>query len=58
MQQTESKSSNPACTSLGCKTDTADPYTKNTPVKVPTVPNFGVDNDIKATQQNIDNAEK
>lgn len=50
----------PACTSLGCATDTVDPYTKTTapgyPVDYP-VPNLGQDTDIAASMKHMNDAE-
>lgn len=53
------KSSNsvPACTSLGCKTDTVAPGAKDTHPKDYPVPNFGLDKDIVDTQKHIKDTE-
>jgi hypothetical protein len=53
------KKSNPACTSLGCQTDTNAKYTVPAPNPAPlvTYPTGTIDSDIKATQDNLKNAE-
>lgn len=54
------RTSDPACTSIGCKTDTVDPFTKKSDPGFPTgykVPNLGMDKDIKDSQKNMDDAE-
>jgi len=50
--------SDPYCDQSGCRTDTMDPFTRWRAPKIPAVPDFGVDHDIKATQQHSENAEK
>lgn len=54
------KGSDPACTSIECKLDTADPFTKKTDPPFKTdyrVPDLGMDKDIKDTQKSIADAE-
>ena len=52
------KDSVPACTSLGCKTESIVRGGKEEWPKDYKVPNFGVDNDIKSSLKNMDDAEK
>jgi hypothetical protein len=56
------KTSIPACTSIGCETETAAPLKLQADMdKHPKdyfVPNFGMDHDIIASESNLKNAEK
>ena len=52
------KDSVPACTSLGCKTESIVKGVKEEWPKDYKVPDFGIDHDIKTSVKNLDDAEK